>query len=1050
MTCVETLAVRMLGDFDVEGVDLHRAGSRKARTLLWLLALGRGSSVPSDAIVECLWADAPPQHTSDQVAVLVSRLRTVIGRERIEHVDGGYRLHYDWMDVNEVESLMQEMDRRQAEGDPARSAAAARVAISLIRTGTVPMDPCGLWAATEVGALERLIARCRHIAGVALLSAGAWLEAVDAAAASLASDPYDEAALRLLMRAHAAGGRTAAAIAVFASSARRLVEDLGTDPSPETMALHSALLRGELSVEPALSARLGGPQGPLVGRDQDLARLDAAAERAAESTIQVVLVRGEAGIGKTSLVRTWASRRSPTDIVLFGSCGQPGWTAPLDPILVPLRESLRAMGDERTTEVLGADATILAPLMGLAPASSTPLVLADGTVGPSLLFGALANVVSRLTESGVVILILDDAHLGGPALSQWIEFIRRRTLPLMVLATVRTAVPVPIGGAEEVTLGPLDYEYARQLVGVARADALYARSGGHPLFLTELARATSPDGLPESLVESVSARCDSLGRAGDTLRNAAVIGNLVDPELIATVLNRPAVEILDDAELGVRHGLLLDDAGVFRFRHSLVRDALSTRVGAARSAWLNRQVARALARRPGSDPEQIAEHARRGGDVDLAAASLRAASARAEERFDHATAESLLDDAIALHPQPELWLDRARVRMRRGDYAAAYLDVDRALPLGAVAHEVGAWASYFDRRFDQAADFATDGAAIADDPAVRARCLTVAGRTRHAAGDLAVAEALLVQGIDDSRGSDRMIASAWLGVLRSHQSRSDDALALLRPVTRPHVGAAHSSAVLHALLFSGHAHALAGRAALSLDAFDQCDAEVERRQVLRFIGRGTNFAGWVLRNLGAAEEAAERHTQARETGLDQGLPELFVAACEDLAEHRMAAGDLDAAAAHLAEAAAALRGDLVFGWRLRFKLDLLRARLALASSDTIEALRISSSLADAAGTRGVPRYATVARLLVHRSRAHLGEPVDLDSVEQDLAQATRAVAIEAWWWMGESAAAHRVPAWVDRAADQMVSIARQSGARGPALLAAGAPRLEAWKAAAEE
>jgi DNA-binding SARP family transcriptional activator/tetratricopeptide (TPR) repeat protein len=1049
MSSMEALAVRMLGDFDVDGVDLQRAGSRKARNLLWLLALGRGSSVPSDAIVECLWVDAPPRHTSDQVAVLVSRLRGIIGRERIEHVDGGYRLRYDWMDVDEVESLIPEIERRQAEGDPSRAAAAARVALSLIRTGTMPADASGLWAATEVASLERLIARCRLTAGVALLSAGSWLEAVDAAASSLAGDPYDEGALRLLMRAQAAGGRTAAALAAYAASSHLLAEDLGTDPSPETMALHSALLRGELAVEPALSPRPGAPQGPLVGREKNLARLDAAAERAKESNVQVVIVNGEAGIGKTTLVRTWASRRALGDIVLFGTCGQPGSTAPLDPILVPLREFLRAMGDERTTEVLGADSAVVAPLLGLTPASSIPLALADGTVGPSLLYGALAAVVSRLAESGVVILILDDAHLAGPAVVQWIEFIRRRRLPLMVLATVRTPALLPITDAEQVVLGPLDYEQARELVGAARADALYARSGGHPLFLTELARAASPDDLPESLVESVSSRCASLGRAGDTLRNAAVIGDRVDPELIATVLNRPAVEILDDAEVGVRHGLLLDDAGAFRFRHSLVRDALSARVGAARSAWLNRQVARALARRPGSDPEEIAQHARRGGDVELAAASLQAASARAEERFDHATAESLLDDAIALHPLPDLWLDRARVRTRRGNYPAAYRDVDRALSVGAAAHEVGAWASYFDRRFDQATAFATDGAAIADDSAVRGRCLTVAGRTRHAAGDLAVAEDLLLQGIGDSRGSDRMIASAWLGVLRSHQSRTDDALALLRPVGRPHVGAEHSSAVLHALLFSGHAHALAGRAALSLEAFERCDAEAERRQVLRFIGRGTNFAGWVLRNLGAADEAAERHQAGRQIGRDHRQPELFVAASEDLAEQAIAAGELDAASAHLADASAALRGDLVFGWRLRFKLDLLRARLALGSGDASAALRISSALADSSGALGVPRYATVARLLVHRSHTALGEPVSLDLVEQDLAQARRAVAIEAWWWTGESAAAHQVPAWVDRAADQVDSIAREAGARGPALITAAAPLLEAWRTAAE-
>jgi hypothetical protein len=143
-----------------------------------------------------------------------------------------------------------------------------------------------------------------------------------------------------------------------------------------------------------------------------------------------------------------------------------------------------------------------------------------------------------------------------------------------------------------------------------------------------------------------------------------------------------------------------------------------------------------------------------------------------------------------------------------------------------------------------------------------------------------------------------------------------------------------------------------------------------------------------------------------------------------------------------------LGGDLVFGWRLRFKLELLRARIALARDEVAIALGIASALADDSDAIGVPRYSTVARLLVHRARAALGESVDLDVVEQDLALTQRAVAIESWWWTGESAAAHRVPAWVERAASQVSSLADDAAARGPALLAAAVPRLDAWKAAA--
>jgi len=245
-------------------------------------------------------------------------------------------------------------------------------------------------------------------------------------------------------------------------------------------------------------------------------------------------------------------------------------------------------------------------------------------------------------------------------------------------------------------------------------------------------------------VEIVSARCDELGEpAAATLRSAAVIGPRLDLDLLAAVLHRPVVAVLDDVDWAVARRLLVDEAGSFGFRHELVRVALAASARAGRSALLHREAGRVLARRSDADPAEVAEHARRGGDVLLASRSLRTAAARAAQRFDHATAEALLDDALQLHADADGWLERARVRTLRGHYAAAYEDVERAAPGGAAALEVGAWASYFDRRFDQATQFAQDGELATDDLSVRARCLTVGGRTRHAAGDLAGAQRLL-------------------------------------------------------------------------------------------------------------------------------------------------------------------------------------------------------------------------------------------------------------------------------------------------------------------
>ena len=90
------------------------------------------------------------------------------------------------------------------------------------------------WAQLRQAGLERLASRGRLAAATALLEAGDWVAAADAAAAALERDPYEEAALRVLLRAYVMGGQAAAALAAYASARERLADELGTDPSPET------------------------------------------------------------------------------------------------------------------------------------------------------------------------------------------------------------------------------------------------------------------------------------------------------------------------------------------------------------------------------------------------------------------------------------------------------------------------------------------------------------------------------------------------------------------------------------------------------------------------------------------------------------------------------------------------------------------------------------------------------------------------------------------------------------------------------------------------
>ena len=1046
---MRSLAVRVLNDFGVDGMEPQSLGSRKARLALHLLALAGGQVVTSAALADALWGDSPPAKPDDQLSVLVSRLRSVLGRDRIEHRDHGYLLRCDWLDAAELAGLIEEMDRRRRAGHVVGAAAAARVALSLIRGGG-PAPLPGEWAQLKRADLERLIRRARQVAAAALLDAGDWMAAADAAATALEHDPYDEAALRVLLRAQVMGGRVAAALAAYARPGSASPTSWG--PTRRRRPRRCSWPSCAVSWPRPGPPRPPPPRG-LVGRDEELGYLDAVAVRGPQRRVEVVVIDGEAGIGKTTLLRTWAGRRAAAgDTVLLATCGQLDQALPLDAVLAGLAALLRRLGPEAAADLLGGDEPVLGPLLGPGlgpgPAAGARPVLADSTLGPAVLYAALVRVLGRLTGRGPLVVAIDDAHLAGRALPDWLRFVRRGGVPLAVVAAVRAGAGEPLPATGFIHLGVLGRDAAAELVGPARVGELYERSKGHPLFLTELAQQAAGGPLPASLVESVSARCDELGPAGALLRTAAVIGPALDIDLLAAVLGRGVVDLLDDAERAVAGQFLADENGTLQFRHELLREALAASATAGRAALLHRQAGRVLDRRPDADPVMVAYHARLGGDLMLASRALREASARAGERFDHAAAETLLDDALLLHPDQEGWLARARVRTRRGRYAQALEDVQRAGAAGPAALEAGAWASYFGRRFGQAAQFAEDGALAAVDPATRARCLAAGGRTRHATGDLAQAERLLGEAFSLAEGADRVTAAAWLGVLRAHQSRADDALALLRPAARGHVGVEHTSATLHALLFTGHAHALAGRPALALAAFARYTEEVERRHVPRFAGRAVNFAGWVLRNLGAAGEAADQHAAALEIAQCHGSPETTIAALEDLAEQCLDAGDPDGARARLAEAAGLLQGDLVFGWRLDLKHQLVTGRLALLCGDPGQAAAVAAGLEARAAALGVPRYTSVARLLRHRADRALGRPVDLACVEADLDLLDASVAVEAWRWTGEVAADFASPAWLDRAVDRAGRLARNADGYAEGLRRHVDERLHGWRALA--
>jgi DNA-binding SARP family transcriptional activator len=276
--------VRLLGGLVVEGLRPVDVGSRKARTVLAALALPPRSPVPVDVLAEALWGDDLPARPAEQVGVLISRLRGVLGADRLPRHDAGYSLVADWVDVDELEVRAGAAQAHLAAGDGLAARLAATMALDLA-TGPLLPEEDGEWVARPRAAVDRQVAAVGLVAAEAALLLGDPLGAAAAAAVALDHDPYDEAALRALMRAHVAAGRPASALAAYADMRARLSEDLGVSPDEATEAVHERILGTERGPRPP--APVDG-WDPLVQRARvELASNDlAAARRDAEEAVR--------------------------------------------------------------------------------------------------------------------------------------------------------------------------------------------------------------------------------------------------------------------------------------------------------------------------------------------------------------------------------------------------------------------------------------------------------------------------------------------------------------------------------------------------------------------------------------------------------------------------------------------------------------------------------------------------------------------------------------------------------------------------------------------
>ncbi len=375
----------------------------------------------------------------------------------------------------------------------------------------------------------------------------------------------------------------------------------------------------------------------LLERTESLDALRRFAEEAASGAGRLVLLGGEAGVGKTTLVRHFTDSLA-RQRVAWGAC---------DPLSLP-----RGLG----------------PLLDVAASLGEPV---PGLLGAEVARHRLFSAVRDALQAASHVLVFEDMHWADDATLDLLRYLGRRaeTTRSLLVATYRDDEVGPrhplrmaLGdlatavGVRRLALRPLSVAGVAALVGDRSDDAgeLHERTGGNPFFLAELLSAGS--GLPSpTLRDAVLARAARLGPAAtEVLHAAAILGPHTESELVVDVADVGASAL----EPCLASGVLVASGTEVGFRHELVRDVILASIPAAAAIHLH---ARALAtwRRayPGDDDLAcLAHHAEASGDRDAVLELAPAAARRAAALRSHRAAADQYARALrfaAMLPPPE-------------------------------------------------------------------------------------------------------------------------------------------------------------------------------------------------------------------------------------------------------------------------------------------------------------------------------------------------------------------------------------------------------------
>ncbi|MDG4821342.1 AAA family ATPase [Asanoa sp. WMMD1127] len=477
---------------------------------------------------------------------------------------------------------------------------------------------------------------------------------------------------------------------------------------------------------------MGTRVGEVIGREHPAGLLRAEIERVTDSHGGLVLVTGEAGIGKTTLVSGAVDQARARGVTVIGGRCWDSESAPgYWPWVQALRGLRRQVDPEQWAAIQESGGGALAVLLGKTSDDDEAFTLYDGVT---------AALVAA-SQHAPVMVVFDDLHWADPASLRMLEFAAQHTwferlllvgtyrdveveavdhplrpllLPLQAKATTLT-----LTGLEPAEVGALIERVAARAPDAGLVAEVHRRTGGNPFFVEQTARLWRADGsltaIPPGVRDTVRRRLDLLpGSLVELLTAASVLGHEFHRQLLAAVLLAPVPQVdrlLDQAiaaRLVVGRG-----GGRFAFGHDLVRetlyDALSEEERRNRHAAVVRAVEETPALRSRLFPADLARHAYAAGDVVAPATAVEHLVAAARDASGRLAPEEALNH---FRRALERVVDPARTVMVR---------LDLAMELFHGKSRDDAWA-----QIDAAADLAR----TLDEPAVLARVALVAERHR--------------------------------------------------------------------------------------------------------------------------------------------------------------------------------------------------------------------------------------------------------------------------------------------------------------------------------